>query len=36
MWSMLYTAWQYIRDGEGSRHESLGLCLLSFRKSISP
>ncbi|MFD1936050.1 MULTISPECIES: TetR/AcrR family transcriptional regulator [Nonomuraea] len=35
VWSVLYTAWQHIRDSGASKHESLGLCLRSLRKSLA-
>ncbi|MGV9308874.1 MULTISPECIES: TetR/AcrR family transcriptional regulator [unclassified Nonomuraea] len=35
VWSLLYSAWQHIRDSGASKHEALGLCLRSLRKAVA-
>ena len=36
LWSLLYSAWQYVQDAQVSRHHALDMCLYSVRKALRP
>lgn len=36
LWSLLFTAWAYVRENSVPKHEALDLCLRSLAKMVSP
>ncbi|RJL33951.1 TetR/AcrR family transcriptional regulator [Bailinhaonella thermotolerans] len=36
LWSLLYSAWQHIREHGASKHDALGLCRRTLRKALAP